>query len=141
MALVKLFSTVLKRQTDGSYWLETPFECGRIDVDDAPFLAVEMMHVPGTDSQGRNDIVRFRTNLDDMVECGPDHPLRIETDPVTQEAHPYVLVRDRLEALLSRSVFHELADLAREGDISGERVYGIWSKGSFFRLGPAVSSC
>lgn len=141
MPLVKLFSTVLRLEDDGRYRLVTPVERGLIDVDDVPFIAVELTHVPGSDPEGRDDLFRFRTNLDAEVECGPDNPLRVEIDPQTEEPSPYILVRDRLEARLSRAVFYELADLARERDVDGERVLGIWSKGRFFVLGPVDPDC
>ncbi len=141
MPLVKLFSTVLRREDDGRYWLVTPVERGLIDVDDAPFMAVEVTHLPGGVGDGSGDVLRFRTNLDAEVECGPDHPLRIVIDPDTEEPSPYILVRDRLEARLTRSVFYELADLAKEREIGAERVYGVWSKGEFFPLGPVEPEC
>ncbi|MDE0812195.1 MAG: DUF1285 domain-containing protein [Alphaproteobacteria bacterium] len=136
MPLVKLFSTVLRREDDGRYWLITPVEQGLIDVDDVPFMAVEMTHVAGVDPDGKDDVLHFRTNLDAEIDCGPDHPLRVLIDPETGEPSPYILVRDGLEARLTRSVFYELADLARERDAHAERVYGVWSKGEFFPLGP-----
>ena len=136
LPLVRLFASALQRREDGSYWLVTPYEHGVIEVEDAPFLAVELMHEPGVDPAGHGDIVRFRTNLDTMIICGPQHPLRVEIDSATQQPRPYVLVRDRLEARLTRAVFYELVDLAREGDVDGERVLGIWSMDRFFPLGP-----
>ena len=141
MSLVKLFSTVLRRDAEGQYWLVTPVERGLIDVDDAPFMAVELTHAKGKDPDGKHDLFRFRTNLDAEIECGPDHPLRVAIDPETGEPSPYILVRDGLEARLTRSVFYELADLARERDVDGDRVYGIWSRGAFFPLGPVDPEC
>jgi uncharacterized protein len=141
MPLVKLFSTVLRREDDGRYWLVTPVERGLIDVDDAPFMAVELTHVEGSNPDGTDGWFRFRTNLDAEINCGPDHPLRVAIDPETGEPSPYILVRDGLEARLTRSVFYELADLAREREIGGERVYGVWSKGEFFQLGPVDPEC
>jgi hypothetical protein len=136
MPLVKLFSTVLRREDDGRYWLITPVEQGLIDVEDVPFMAVEMTHVAGVAPDGKDDVLHFRTNLDAEIDCGPDHPLRVLIDPETGEPSPYILVRDGLEARLTRSVFYELADLVRERDVHAERVYGVWSKGEFFPLGP-----
>jgi uncharacterized protein len=141
MPLVKLFSTVLRREDDGQYWLITPVEQGLIDVDDVPFMAVELTHAAGADSDGKDDVLHFRTNLDAEIDCGPDHPLRVVIDPETEEPSPYILVRDGLEARLTRSVFYELADLARERDVNAERVYGVWSKGEFFPLGPVDPEC
>jgi hypothetical protein len=130
-ALVKLFSTVLRREADGGYWLVTPVERGRIQVDDAPFTAVEFA-VEGSD---RLQVLRFRTNLDEWVEAGAERPLRVSLSPDTGEPSPYILVRDRLEALILRSVFYQLVDIAVEHRVDGKNYLGLWSKESFFPLG------
>ncbi len=130
--LVRLFASVLHRDNLGRYWLVTPVERGRIDVDDAPFTAVDM-HVAGA---GRDRVLSFRTNVDDIVTAGDDHPIRVDHDAKTGEPAPYILVRDDLEALITRAVFYELADLAEPGE-SGAAVLGVWSKGRFFELGAA----
>ncbi|WP_343866616.1 DUF1285 domain-containing protein [Caenispirillum bisanense] len=131
--LVRLFSTVLKREDDGSYWLETPVEKGRIIVEDAPFLAVEME----AEGAGRNRRIRFRTNVDDWVTLDDDHPLRVEHDGETGEPSPYVLVRPGLEARINRPVFYELVEMGVEEDAGDEKGvhYGVWSTGTFFPLG------
>ncbi len=129
--LVKLFASVLRRDEAGDYWLQTPVEKARIQVDDAPFVAVEMT-VSGT---GRDQCLSFRSNLDDEVEAGPDHPLRFVFDAATDEPSPYVLMRPGLEALIARAVFYDLVDLA-EGD-PDTHMLGVWSSGAFFPLGPA----
>jgi uncharacterized protein len=141
MPMVKLFSTVLRREEDGRYWLVTPVERGLIDVDDVPFIAVELTHFAGGDPGGASDVLRFRTNLEAEIDCGPDHPLRVVIDPKTEEPSPYILVRDGLEARLTRSVFYELAELAREREVDGKRVYGVWSMGEFYPLGPVDPEC
>lgn len=141
MPLVKLFSTVLRREEDGRYWLVTPVERGLIDVDDVPFMAVEVTHLPGGVEDGSEDLLRFRTNLDAEIDCGPDHPLRVVIEAGTEEPSPYILVRDNLEARLTRSVFYELAELAQEREVDGQWVYGVWSKGEFFQLGPVEQEC
>lgn len=128
--LVTLFSSVLKRDGAGQFWLETPIERGRIDVDDAPFTAVEM-NVAG---EGRNQKLTFRTNLDEIITAGAAHPIRIEFDGSTGEPSPYVLVRDRLEALLTRSVYYALAALVDTNSAAGH--LGVWSDSTFFSLGP-----
>lgn len=135
--LVKLFSTALRREDDGRYWLVTPAERGLIDVDDVPFLAVEVNRIPGEKADGSHDILRFRTNLDSEIECGKNHPIRVETNRQTLEPRPYIVVRDTLEARLTRAVFYELADLAQERVVGGHKVLGVWSKGIFYPLGPA----
>ena len=129
--LVKLFSTVLKRDSIGDYWLETPAEKCRIQVEDAPFLAVEML----VEGSGVDQRLRFRTNVDDNVIAGPDNPLRVEIDPVTEEPSPYVLVRGGLEGLIARAVFYDLVELAVEEERDGEILFGVWSDGMFFPLG------
>jgi hypothetical protein len=129
--LVKLFASVLRRDEAGGYWLVTPAEKGRIEVEDVPFLAVEAT-IGGA---GREQTVRLRTNLDEIVTVGREHPLRVAADPATGAPAPYVLVRDRLEARLARPVFYELVEHGAEGSEGGARILGIWSGGIFFRLG------
>ena len=130
-ALPKLFASVLKRDDAGTFWLETPVEKGRIDVDDAPFVAVELT----VEGRGRKTRLRFRTNLDDEFTAGPEHPIRIEIHPQTKEPSPYIRVRDNLEALITRSVFYELVELA-EGVGNEENLeLQVWSEGVMFRLG------
>jgi len=131
--LVKLFSRILRKDDDGQIYLVTPYEKVIVHVEDAPFLAIRVDQVGDT---GPDQVLVFKTNLGDVTMAGPDAPLRIETDPVTLEPSPYILVRDRLEAKLTRAVFYEIADMAvaHEG-ASG--MLGVWSKGQFFELGPA----
>lgn len=129
-ALVKLFSTVLRRQDDGSYWLVTPVERGRVVVEDAPFLAVELRH----EGEGRDQRLAFRTNVDDWVELDQAHPLRIDERGDKGEPRPYILVRPGLEARILRPVFYHLAELAVPEKEGEEERLGLWSKGSFFPL-------
>ncbi|HYM01981.1 MAG TPA: DUF1285 domain-containing protein [Stellaceae bacterium] len=131
LPLIRLFSTVLRRDDDGTFWLITPAERGRITVDDAPFVAVELL-VHGT---GREQEVIFRTNIDDTVAADAEHPLRVVTDSATGEPNPYIMVRNGLEARLNRPVFYQLVDLGREEWVGDKTLFGIWSKGSFFPLG------
>lgn len=128
--LVKLFSSVLRRDEQGVFWLVTPVERGRVVVEDAPFTAVELKVI----GAGRGQTLRFRTNLDDWVEAGPEQPLRVSLAPETREPRPYILVRDRLEALIVRSVYYEAAELAVEGEGKNKNLLGVWSKGQFFPL-------
>lgn len=130
--LVKLFASVLRREADGDYWLVTPAERCRIRVDDAPFTAVEM----SIEGEGHNRQLTFRTNVDEIVKAGPDHPLRIVVDPATGEPSPYIYVRDGLEALIIRAVFYDLVDLGDEvPQPDGSTAFGVWSGGTFFSLG------
>ena len=131
-ALVKLFSSVLKRDDSGDFWLITPAERGRILVDDAPFTAVECR----PDGTGDGQVLWFRTNLDDWVEAGPHHPIRVEIASDTAEPRPYIEIRDRLDALIVRSVYYQLVELAEERRLDGKDVLGLWSNGAFFPLGP-----
>ena len=129
--LVRLFASVLRREDDGSFWLVTPVERGRIIVDDAPFTAVELT-VTGT---GTQQVLRFRTNLDDEVVVDAAHPLRVAADAESGEPSPYILVRDGLEARLTRPVFFELVALAEKRAAEREEIYGVWSSGQYFPIG------
>jgi hypothetical protein len=129
-SLVRLFSTVLERDDSGVYWLTTPVERGRVTVDDAPFMAVEL----DCTGEGETQSLIFRTNVGDFVTADADHPLRIETDPATETPRPYVAVRNRLEARLARPVFYALVELGTEERVGGAIRFGVWSKGIFFPL-------
>jgi uncharacterized protein len=129
-ALVKLFASVLRREADGSYWLVTPAERGRVVVEDAPFVAVAVDREGG----GRGQSLIFRTNLDEIVTAGPDHGLRVET-AADGAPSPYIMVRSGLEARLLRPVFYELVEWGEEEPVGGETQLGVWSGGLFFRLG------
>ena len=129
--LVKLFATVLCRDDAGDHWLITPAEVCRIQVEDAPFLAVE------ADIQGDGDRqeITLRTNIDQTVAIGDSHPLRVEIDAETQEPRPYVGLDRGLEARLTRSVYYQLVELSVEELDDGDHIYGIWSGGRFFPIG------
>jgi hypothetical protein len=132
-ALVKLFATVLRREPDGSHWLVTPVERGRIEVEDAPFVAVEL----AVDGRGPGGRLRLRTNLDEWVTVGRGHPLhtrRPADQPSGAGLVPYVEVRGGLEARLARPVYYELVDLAEEDRVGAEIRFGVWSEGCFFPL-------
>jgi hypothetical protein len=126
-ALVRLFSTVLRKDPDG-YCLVTPAEKLGIVVEDAPFTAVRV------DRDG--EVLRFATNVGDVVEAGPKDPIRVETDPATGEPAPYVHVRRGLEARLTRPVFYELAALAEPRATPEGLRLGVSSGGAWFDLGP-----
>lgn len=135
MGLVKLFASVLSRDEDGVYWLTTPAERGTIEVEDAPFVAVEMT-VAGA---GADQVIALRTNLDDWVEVDRDHPVWLNTDAADGPT-PYVHVRNGLNARIARPVYYDLVALAVEGkcevEASPEKgTIGVWSKGQFFPLG------
>ncbi|HEY1961295.1 MAG TPA: DUF1285 domain-containing protein [Rhizomicrobium sp.] len=126
--LVRLFSTILRRDRDG-YYLVTPAEKMRIEVEDAPFLAV-LLEVRG---RGREQQLMFTTNVGDEVVADAEHPIRVENAADTGEPAPYVHVRAGLDARISRNVFYQLADIAVAGDRDGE--LGVWSAGVFFPIG------
>jgi hypothetical protein len=127
-AMVRLFSTVLRREPDGSHVLVTPVEKLDIDVESTAFRAVEMR----VEAEGRGARIAFRLDSGDVVILGPDHPLRIvETE---SGPSPRLVVRHGLEAELTRAVYYELAELALAG---GDNPVGVWSSGAFFPLDPA----
>ena len=125
-ALVKLFATVLSRDESGAFWLTTPVERGRISVDDAPFVAVELSR----EGDGPGQTLWFRTNIDQRVAAGPEHPIRVAFSAGTQEPSPYILISQGLEALIVRPVYYRLADLVV--DHAGR--LGVWSRHRFFPL-------
>jgi hypothetical protein len=124
-ALVRLFSTILRKDPDGIY-LVTPAERLKITVEDAPFTAVRV------DRLGQ--ALRFVTNVGDEVEAGPDNPIRVETD-ASGEPRPYVHVRRGLEALITRPVFYELVGEAEARAAEGGVELGVESNGAWFPVG------
>ena len=140
--MVCLFSTILKRDDEGRYLLETPAERGWIEVEDVPFMAVELDWT----GHGRDQRLCFRTNVDQCVTAGPDHPIRISHDLLSCEPTPYLLVRDGrgkfpIEARINRATYYELVALAEPGIVRGRKVLGVWSEGVFFSLGDLPSGC
>lgn len=125
--LVRLFSTILKREGD-SYFLVTPGEKVGITVDDAPFVAVDFE--AGGAGEGQN--LLFETNVGDKVLAGPENPIRVVRDPDSGEPSPYVMVRDGLEALIDRKSFYRLVEIGARQD----GWFGLWSGGAFFRIIP-----
>jgi hypothetical protein len=127
-ALVRLFSTVLRKDPDG-YYLVTPVEMMKITVEDAPFTAVQVDRV--------GEALSFTTNVGDVVEAGPDNAIRVAIDQVTGEPRPYLHVRRGLEARLRRPVFYELVEMAEERDTPEGPTLGVTSNGVWFPVGPA----
>ncbi len=128
-AMVRLFSTILRREADGRFVLVTPAEKLDIAVDDAPFVAVELT----SEGEGRGRRLAFRLNTGDLVVASAAHPLRIETRD--DGPHPYLHVRGGLDALIARPVYYELAALALDEEADPP---GLWSDGAFMPLGPAA---
>ena len=123
-ALVRLFASILRREPDGRHVLVTPVEKVGIAVDDAPFLAVELF----SEGEGRAQTLTFRTNVGDIVEAGPEHPMRFSLETATGGLKPYIDVRSGLEALATRAVALQLVEMAAEH----EGASGLWSGGTFF---------
>ncbi|MDA8869941.1 DUF1285 domain-containing protein [Rhizobiaceae bacterium] len=132
--LVRLFSTVLRKDADGRTYLVTPVERMEIEVEDAPFVAVEMA-VAG---QGDAQVLTFRTNVGDTVEAGPEHVISFSHDGAEGQLKPYVHVRGRLVALLARPVMYELVGLGEEIDIEGTTMFAVRSGGEIFPIMPAA---
>lgn len=132
--MVCLFASMLERRADGSYWLRTDDEEGRITVEDVPFVAVELFAC----QSGRDMVLSLRTNVDEIVTVDKEHPLRIVACPDTGESVPYVHVRDGIEARLTRAVYYELVAMGFEEKVGGDVLYGLWSSGIFFPLGRAT---
>jgi hypothetical protein len=124
-AMVRLFSTILRREPDGGFVLVTPVEKLDIEVEDAPFVAVELK----SEGSGKGRSLAFRLNTGDLVVAGPDHRLRLGA--TGGGAHPYIEVRRGLEALVARPVYYELAELALA---EAAEPPGLWSGGCFFPM-------
>jgi uncharacterized protein len=129
-ALVKLFSTVLRKDPE-RHVLVTPVERVGIEVEDAPFLAVEM----AVEGEGEGRQIAFRTNVDDLVQVGPERPLRFEQD-AKGGVKPYVRVRGELWARVTRSLALDLIALGEEGEIDGAATFGVRAGGAFFPIAP-----
>lgn len=144
--MVCLFASVLRRDTYGRYRLETPVERGEIEVEDVPFVAVELEWR----GCGRSQVLAFRTNVDEIVCAGPDHPLTVDWSCARGgdegAAIPYLTVRPGdgglpIQARIARAVYYELAALAVEGQRRGVPCLGVWSQHRFFPIGPLPDAC
>lgn len=133
MPLVKQFASVLRREDDGRYFIVTPVEKVPIRVVDVPFLAVEME----ARGDGETQELIWRTNLDDVVVAGADHPLRFEVEKPDGGLKPYVTIRGALEARVTRAVYYDLVSLAEVATIDGTAQFGVWSAGTFFAMAAA----
>jgi hypothetical protein len=133
-ALVQLFSSVLRKDEDGKTYLVTPVEKVGIRVEDAPFVAVEM----NSSGTGPEQVLTFRTNVGDVVQAGPEHPLRFVDEPETGGLKPYLHVRGRLEALVARPVMYELVEIGEEIEIDGVATFCVRSGGAVFPIMPAA---
>jgi hypothetical protein len=129
-ALVKLFASILRKDPD-RYVLVTPVECVGIMVEDAPFLAVEMT----IDGDGEGRRIAFRTNVDDVVLIGRNHPLRFERES-SGGLKPYVLVRGDLWARVNRALVFDLIELGEDRDFGGDIMFGVFADHQFFAIAP-----
>ncbi len=131
--LVKLFSSIIRKDGE-DYFLVTPVEKVGIRVVDAPFVAVDAE----ASGAGRDQILTFTTNVEDVVTAGPDHPIRVARDAETGEPSPYVLVRANLEALIDRKTFYRMVELGAHEEREGTSWFGLWSGGAFFPVIPSA---
>ncbi|MDP4546252.1 MAG: DUF1285 domain-containing protein [Marinobacter sp.] len=130
-AIVKLFSTILRREDDGHYYLVTPVEKWRIQVEDSPLLA----HTLVVTGEGESQVLSFTTNMGETLEIGRDHGLTIESYPGSDEPRPTISVRHGVEARLQTSAFYDLVAVAEEREINGVNVVGVMSNGNFWKIG------
>jgi hypothetical protein len=130
-ALVRLFSSVLKREGD-RYFLVTPVEKVGIRVDDAPFIAVELE----IENQGPKQSLIFRTNVEDVIRCDKQHRLRFEPEEGTNGIKPYLFVRRDLWAKVTRALFFDLVAIGEVREQNGKRMFGVMSSGEFFAMAP-----
>lgn len=152
--MVRLFASTLKRDAAGQYWLETPYERGRIVVEDMPFTVVEV----DAEGEGREQKLWFRTNLGESVPLDGAHPLKVTEGPSKGELRPYIVLDHGLEARLVRAAYYQLIDKGEERETptpgvsapgqgsppsvaspseesrETQTVFGIWSNGIFFTL-------
>jgi uncharacterized protein len=132
--LVNLFATILRKDEDGQTYLVTPGEKVIVRVEDAPFVGVRADRLETDNGQ----VIAITTNLGEVVALGPDNPLRVQIDPVSQEPRPYVLVRGGLEARILRAPFYDLVNWASEEQMADETDLKVVSNGMTFALGPSL---
>lgn len=129
-AMVRLFSTILCRDDDGEYWLKTPVEKCRIEVEDAPFMVIGL-RIRDLDA-GRTLCVK--TNVNEWVGVDAEHPMQLRADPETGEIVPYVHIRDGLDAKFNRNTYYELAEQVLDESEIRDGLRGVVSAGTFFAL-------
>lgn len=129
--LVRLFSTILRRESDGEYYLVTPVEKWRIQVEDAPLLA----HSLEVSGQGESQLIHLTTNTGDPIRIDREHPLKVESYPGSDEPRPVVMLEHGLEARLVTAAFYELTRYVTEQPDGNANRVGVWSAGVFFELG------
>lgn len=120
-AMIRAFSSLMRRDADGQHWLVTPQQKLSIIVDDVPFIAAELQ----SEGEGQARSLAFRLNTDDLVFADGEHPIEV------RDGLPYLHVRGGMWAKLARPVYYELANLALAENADAP---SIWSKGSQFQL-------
>jgi len=129
--MVCLFASLLVRADDGVYWLISPTEIGRIEVEDAPFLITDIF----THGEGEDQTISFSTNVDKTATISEDTPILMKPSLLTGEMTPYVAMPGNIDARIERAVYYDLVELGAIMDLGDESVFGVWSCGSFFPLG------
>jgi uncharacterized protein len=127
--MVRLFSSILRKEPDGSYVVVTPIEKQTVDVEDAPFVAVEAK----TSGAGKDRMIAFRLNTGDLITVDDIHPIQVMER--NGEPAPYIAARGGMDALIARQVYYELANLALD---EGASPIGLWSSGIFFSFEPVA---
>ena len=128
-AMVRLFSTILRLDPDGEYYLVTPVEKVRIQVEDTPFLIVSMDKLK---KENKTSLI-FYTSLQDEIVLTKKNPISIEVND-KNEPSPYILVRNNLRGLISRSVYYELIEYAQERTIEDKNFLTIESNDEIFKM-------
>lgn len=129
--MVCLFASLLVRADDGVYWLVSPTEIGRIEVEDTPFLITDIF----THGDGEDRTISFSTNVDKTVTISEDTPILMKPSLLTGEMTPYVVIPGNIDVRIERAVYYELVELGAVMDLGDEGIFGVWSSGSFFPLG------
>ncbi|WP_404362516.1 DUF1285 domain-containing protein [Marinobacter sp.] len=130
-ALVRLFASILRREKDGEYYLVTPVEKWRIEVEDTPLIA----HSPSITGQGPSQIIEVTTNTGEVIRIGQKHPISVDTYPDSEEPRPLVYAWHGLEARLVTTAFYHLVEYVTENPDRAPNNLGVWSDGVFFELG------
>jgi hypothetical protein len=131
-SVIRLFSTILRREPDGEFYLVTPAEKWRIRVEDTPLLA----HSLEVEGDGDDQVLRLTTNVGEILTVGEAHPLTVGEYPETGEPRPVIGVRHGVEARLVTAAFYALAERVVEREVNGATVYGVMSQGKFWPVGP-----
>lgn len=130
-AIVKLFSTILRREEDGQYYLLTPVEKWRIQVEDTPLLA----HSLKVEGAGEQQIIKLTTNVGETLEVGDEHPLEVGSYEDSGQPRPIIRVRHGVDARLTTAAYYDLAEHVVEQTLNGNTALGVFSHGNFYKIG------